>query len=242
MHIMLDSVKGKYFRSKIIKRLIAVYRQLGGLREQHKYILIAVMAECKKAIMEEADILVQQGILRESKDVYFLTLDELVNLLQHNFAGNVDELIAKRMEEHGRYQNLKPPRVMTSEGEIVIVPLNKENVSAGMIIGSPVSAGVAEGIARVILRPESAILREGEILVAPHTDPGWTPLFQSAVAVITEVGGLMTHGAVVAREYGIPAVVGVDDATTLIKDGEKIRVNGDLGYIEILSPKLEERE
>ena len=235
IHTLLDSVKGKYLRTRIIKRLIAVYRQLGGLREQHKYILIAVMAECKKAIMEEADILVQQGILRESKDVYFLTLDELVNLLQHNFAGNVDELIAKRKEEHGRYQNLKPPRVMTSEGEIIIVPLNKENVSAGMIIGSPVSAGVAEGIARVILKPESAVLREGEILVAPHTDPGWTPLFQSAVAVVTEVGGLMTHGAVVAREYGIPAVVGVDDATTLIKDGEKIRVNGDLGYIEILS-------
>lgn len=231
---ILETVEGNYFKTKIMKRLIAVYRHLGGLREQHKYILITAMGECKRAILEEADTLVQKGLLSEANDVYFLELNELVKVLQDTFEGNVSELIAKRKEEYERYQSLKPPRVMTSEGEVVVVPPNKENIPEGTIIGSPVSSGIAEGIARVILRPEAAILKEGEILVAPHTDPGWTPLFASAVAVITEVGGLMTHGAVVAREYGIPAVVGVDDATTLIKDGERIRVNGDLGYIEIL--------
>lgn len=231
---ILEAVEGNYFKTKIMKRLISVYRNLGGLREQHKYILITAMGECKKAIMEEADTLLEKGLLSEANDVYFLELNELVKVLQDTFEGNVSELIAKRKEEYERYQSLKPPRVMTSEGEIVVVPPNKENIPEGTIIGSPVSSGIAEGIARVILRPETAILKEGEILVAPHTDPGWTPLFASAVAVITEVGGLMTHGAVVAREYGIPAVVGVDDATTLIKDGERIRVNGDLGYIEIL--------
>ncbi|MGG1443398.1 phosphoenolpyruvate synthase [Brevibacillus laterosporus] len=234
-HTILDSVKGDYFKTKFIKRLISVYRHLGGLREQHKYLLITVMGECKKAIMEEADTLVQKGLLSQPNDVYFLELSELVKVLQDSFEGNVSELIAKRKEEYERYQSLKPPRVMTSEGEIVVVPPKKENIPEGTIIGSPVSSGIVEGIARVILRPENAILKEGEILVAPHTDPGWTPLFQSAVAVITEVGGLMTHGAVVAREFGIPAVVGVDDATLLIKDGDRIRVNGDLGYIEILS-------
>jgi len=81
------------------------------------------------------------------------------------------------------------------------------------------------------------LLNEGEILVAPQTDPGWTPLFQSAKAIVTEVGGLMTHGAVVAREYGIPAVVGVDDATTLINDGDTIRVDGDQGFVVILHLK-----
>jgi len=232
---ILDRVEGKYFKTKILKRLIAVYRHLGGLREQPKYILITTIGECKKAIMEEAETLVQKSLLSEPHDVYFLELNELVMVLQDNFEGNVSELIAKRKEEYERYQSLKPPRVMTSEGEIVVVPPKRENIPAGTIIGSPVSSGIAEGIARVILRPENAILQEGEILVAPHTDPGWTPLFVTAVAVVTEVGGLMTHGAVVAREYGIPAVVGVDNATTLIKDGEKIRVNGDLGYIEILA-------
>ncbi|MFS8512374.1 MAG: phosphoenolpyruvate synthase, partial [Planifilum fulgidum] len=88
--------------------------------------------------------------------------------------------------------------------------------------------------ARVILSPERASLSEGEILVAPHTDPGWTPLFQSARALVTEVGGLMTHGSVVAREYGIPAVVGVDDATRKIRDGQRIRVDGNRGYVEIV--------
>lgn len=233
-HIILKTVERNYFKTKIMKRLIAVYRYLGGLREQHKYILICAMGECKKAIMEEADTLIQKGVLSHANDVYFLKLNELVKVLQGSFEGNVSSLIVKRKEEYDRYQGLKPPRVMTSEGEIVIVPSNKENIPEGTIIGSPVSAGIAEGIARVILKPENAILKEGEILVAPHTDPGWTPLFASAVAVVTEVGGLMTHGAVVAREYGIPAVVGVDDATTLIKDGERIKVNGDLGYIEIL--------
>ena len=231
---ILDTVEGNYFKTKILKRLIAVYRHLGGLREQHKYILITEMWECKKAIMEEAEILVQKGLLSEPKDVYFLELNELVKVLQDSFEGNVSELIAKRKEEYERNQSLKLPRVMTSEGEIVVVPPKRENIPEGTIIGSPVSSGIVEGIARVILRPENAILKKGEILVAPHTDPGWTPLFISAVAVITEVGGLMTHGSVVAREYGIPAVVGVDDATTLIKDGDRIRVNGDLGYIEIL--------
>jgi len=237
-HTILDTVEGSYFKTKIIKRLIAVYRHLGGLREQHKYILITEMWECKKVIMEEAETLVQKGLISEPNDIYFLELNELLAVLQDNFKGNVSELIAKRKEAYERYQSLKPPRVMTSEGEIVVVPPKRENIPVGTIIGSPVSSGIAEGIARIILRPENAILKKGEILIAPHTDPGWTPLFASAVAVITEVGGLMTHGAVVAREYGIPAVVGVDDATTLIKDGELIRVNGDLGYIEILDKQL----
>jgi len=103
--------------------------------------------------------------------------------------------------------------------------------------GSPVSAGVVEGMARVVLDPRHAILTNGEILVAPGTDPGWTPLFLSAAGLVMEVGGLMTHGSVVAREYGIPAVVGVPDATKTIRTGQRIRVNGDLGYVELLSPQ-----
>lgn len=235
---ILNAVSGNYFKTKLITRLIAVFRNMGGLREQHKYLLIIVMGECKKAIMAEAAGLVQKGVLAQAEDVYFLNLEELSQLVEGDLRENVSELIASRKKQYQWHQSLKPPRVVTSEGEIVAVPARKGPMPEGTLIGSPVSAGVAEGIARVIIRPENAVLNKGEILVAPHTDPGWTPLFQSAIAIITEVGGLMTHGAVVAREYGIPAVVGVDDATTLIKDGQKIRVDGVQGLVEILKPNL----
>ncbi len=98
----------------------------------------------------------------------------------------------------------------------------------------PVSAGVAEGRARVVLKLEEAQIDKGDILIAPYTDPAWTPLFSLAAGLVTEVGGLMTHGAVVAREYGIPAVVGVEQATRRIRDGQQIRVDGSQGFIEIL--------
>ncbi|SDF26165.1 hypothetical protein SPACI_035570 [Sporomusa acidovorans DSM 3132] len=231
---IMDVAEGTYFPKKILTRLITVFRNMGGLREHHKYLLISVMGECKKAILAEATGLVQKGVLMQAEDVYFLSLEELIQVLEGNLTVNASELIAKRKEQYQWHQSLKSPRVMTSEGEIVVVPARRGPIAEGTLIGSPVSAGVAEGIARVIFRPENAVLREGEILVAPHTDPGWTPLFQSAIAIITEVGGLMTHGAVVAREYGIPAVVGVDDATTLIKDGQKIRVDGTQGYVMII--------
>ena len=99
---------------------------------------------------------------------------------------------------------------------------------------SAASAGVVEGIARVVTDPDRDVVRAGEILVAPFTDPGWTPLFVHAAGVVTEVGGLMTHGAVVAREYGIPAVVSVPSAVTRIRSGQRIRVDGTRGFVEIL--------
>lgn len=231
---ILQAGEGRYFKSKLVSRLIEVYRNLGGLREHHKFLLIRVMGECKQAILEEAREMVKTGILEQAEDSYYLTLDELYQLLQGSLAKPVHELIAQRKGQYQWHQSLKPPRVMTSEGEIVAVPPRRDHIPEGTLLGSPVSAGIAEGVARVILRPEEAVLHAGEILVAPHTDPGWTPLFQSAIAIVTEVGGLMTHGAVVAREYGIPAVVGVDEATTLIKDGERIRVDGTQGLIEFL--------
>jgi phosphoenolpyruvate synthase/pyruvate phosphate dikinase len=231
---ILNHVKENHFKLKLITRLIAVFRYMGGLREHHKYLMSMILDECKKAIMAEANELVNMGRLAQDQDAYFLSLEELIQIRQGDFRGNAAELVAKRKEQYQWHQNLKPPRIMTSEGEIITVPPDRKKVPEGVLIGSPVSSGTVEGIARVIIRPENAVLHEGEILVAPQTDPGWTPLFQSAKAIVTEVGGLMTHGAVVAREYGIPAVVGVDDATILIKDGQRIRVDGDQGFVEIL--------
>ena len=99
---------------------------------------------------------------------------------------------------------------------------------------APFRGGVVEGIARVVADPYTETVAPGEILVAPFTDPGWTPLFINSAGLVMEVGGLMTHGSVVAREYGIPAVVSVQNATQKIISGQRIRVQGDLGYVEIL--------
>lgn len=123
---------------------------------------------------------------------------------------------------------------MTSEGELLNGVYRREDLPAGAIAGAAVSSGVVEGRARVILDLEKADLEEGDILVTTFTDPSWTPVFVSIKGLVTEVGGLMTHGAVIAREYGLPAVVGVDNATKLIEDGQRIRVNGTDGYIESL--------
>ena len=123
---------------------------------------------------------------------------------------------------------------MTSDGEIITGKLKNSKAPEGALNGTAASAGIVEGIAKVVLKVSEADLKHGEILVAPFTDPAWTPLFNSAKALVTEVGGMMTHGSVIAREYGIPAVVGVNDAVKIIKTGDRIRVNGTEGYVEIL--------
>jgi pyruvate,water dikinase len=125
--------------------------------------------------------------------------------------------------------------VLTSDGEVVAGAYRRDNLPTGALVGLPVSAGTIEGRARVILDMADAEVVAGDIVVTAYTDPSWTPLFVAISGLVTEVGGLMTHGAVIAREYGLPAVVGVEHATRLIQDGQRIRVNGTDGYIEILS-------
>ena len=124
--------------------------------------------------------------------------------------------------------------MITSDGEIIAGAYKRENLPAGALVGLAVSAGVIEGRARVVLNLEDADLEAGDILVTTFTDPSWTPVFVAIKGLVTEVGGLMTHGAVIAREYGVPAVVGVENATQRIKDGQRIRVHGTDGYVEIL--------
>jgi pyruvate,water dikinase len=124
--------------------------------------------------------------------------------------------------------------VFTSDGEVVTGTYKRDDLPPGALAGLAVSAGTVEGRARVIVDMAKADLEPGDILVTSYTDPSWTPLFVAATGLVTEVGGLMTHGAVIAREYGLPAIVGVDNATGLIRDGQRIRVHGTAGYVEIL--------
>lgn len=217
-----------------ISRLIKVYRNLLGMREHHKFAVVKHLDIYRRAILEEAHGLVQKGILSREDDVFWLSLDELIALEENRFSGSVEDHIAGLKKQYERYEKLTPPRVMTSEGEIISGKLTDREVPEGALVGLPVSAGIAEGVARVVVKLEEAKLNPGEILVAPYTDPGWTPLFTSAIGLVTEVGGMMTHGSVVAREYGIPAVVGIDKATEIIKDGARIRIDGTEGYVQIL--------
>ncbi|MGH0545861.1 phosphoenolpyruvate synthase [Bacillus cereus] len=214
------------------KRMIRNIRNFIGYREYPKYGMINRYFIYKQALLKEGEQLVKNKVVNEIEDIYYLTFEELHEVVRTNKLNY--ELIHKQKNDYKLYEKLTPPRVMTSDGEIITGKYKREHLPADAIVGLPVSSGVIEGRARVILNMEDANLEEGDILVTAFTDPGWTPLFVSIKGLVTEVGGLMTHGAVIAREYGLPAVVGVENATKLIKDGQRIRVHGTEGYIEVL--------
>ena len=219
-------------KAKETRRMIGLVRNLSGYREYPKYAIVSRYFVYKQALMKEAGRLMQAGVMREKEDIYYLTFEEFREAVRTN---KLDyQSISERKEEYKLFEKLSPPRVITSDGEVITGRYHHEDLPAGAIAGLAVSSGVIEGRARVILNMEDADLENGDILVTKFTDPSWTPLFVSIKGLVTEVGGLMTHGAVIAREYGLPAVVGVEHATTLIKDGQRIRVNGTDGYLEIL--------
>jgi pyruvate,water dikinase len=215
------------------KRMIDRARTFIGYREHPKYAIVSRYFVYKQALLEEAERLVRNAVLREKEDIFYLTVPELRDVVRTNQVD--DHLIRQRKDAFASYQALTPPRVLTSEGEAITGAYRRDDVPSGALIGLPVSAGTIEGRARVILDMAHADLEPGDILVTAYTDPSWTPLFVAIAGLVTEVGGLMTHGAVIAREYGLPAVVGVVDATRLIPDGQRIRVHGTDGYVEILA-------
>ncbi|WP_431961295.1 rifamycin-inactivating phosphotransferase [Actinacidiphila sp. bgisy160] len=215
------------------KRMIDRVRAFIGYREYPKYGIVSRYFVYKQALLEEAGRLVQAGVLPDKEDIFYLTFRELHDVVRsHRVDGR---LIQERKDAFRTYHALTPPRVLTSDGEALTGAYRRDGVLAGALIGVPVSAGTVEGRARVVLDMAEADLEAGDILVTPFTDPSWSPLFVGIAGLVTEVGGLMTHGAVIAREYGLPAVVGVERATGLIRDGQRIRVHGTDGYVEILS-------
>ena len=215
------------------KHMIDWVRTFIGYREYPKYGMVSRYFVYKRALLDEAERLVQASILDEAEDAFFLTLPEIEDVVRTQVVDS--ELIRERKDAFASYQALMPPRVLTSEGEAVAGSYRRTDVPAGALVGLPVSAGTVEGRARVIVDIEQANLKAGDILVTAFTDPSWSPLFVTIEALVTEVGGRMTHGAVIAREYGLPAVVGVEHATQLIPDGQMIRVHGTEGYVELLS-------
>ena len=189
------------------KRKIDRVRTFIGYREYPKYGMVSRYFVYKQALLEEAARLVQADVLREQEDIFYLTFQELHDVVRTNEVD--EELIDRRKDAFKSYEALTPPRVLTSEGEGISGSYRRDDVPAGALVGLPVSAGTVEGRARVILDlAEAPTSKPGDILVTAYTDPSWTPLFVAVKGLVTEVGGLMTHGAVIAREYGLPAVVG----------------------------------
>jgi pyruvate,water dikinase len=217
------------------KRMIDRVRTFIGYREYPKYGIVSRYFVYKQALLKEAERLVQARVLREKEDIFDLTFQELHDVVRTKQTSPVDDgLLRQRKDAFRSYQALTPPRVLTSDGEAVAGAYRRGDLPAGALVGLAVSAGTIEGRARVILDMAEADLEAGDILVTAYTDPSWTPLFVTIKGLVTEVGGLMTHGAVIAREYGLPAVVGVENATRRIRDGQRIRVHGTDGYVELL--------
>jgi pyruvate,water dikinase len=218
------------------KRMIDRVRTFIGYREYPKYGIVSRTFVYKQALLEEIERLVEAEVLREKEDAFYLTFQELHDVVSTNHVDN--QLIRQRKDTFRSHQALTPPRVLTSDGEVISGAYRRDGLPAGALVGLAVSAGTIEGRARVILDLAQADLEPGDVLVTAYTDPSWAPLFVAIKGLVTEVGGLMTHGAVIAREYGLPAVVGVERATQLIRDGQRIRVHGTEGYVEILPSPL----
>jgi rifampicin phosphotransferase len=220
-------------RAEATQRMIDRVRSFIGYREYPKYGMVSRYFVYKRALLAEAGRLVAAHVLREPEDIFFLTFDELGDVVRTHRAD--ERLIDRRREEFASYRTLTPPRVMTSDGEVITGTYRRDGVPPGALVGLPVSTGIAEGRARVVADLAGADLETGDILVTAYTDPSWTPAFVALAGLVTEVGGQMTHGAVIAREYGLPAVVGVQGAMGLVRDGQRIRIDGTLGTVELLS-------
>jgi len=219
-------------KAREAKRRIDLVRTFMGYREYPKYGMVSRYFIYKQALLREAERLVGAGVLRDREEIFYLTFEELHEVARTN---QVDHrLIREREQAFRSYAALTPPRVLTSEGECLMGSHRRDDLPADALVGLPASVGTVEGRARVVLDLADADLEAGDILVTAYTDPSWTPAFVTASGLVTEVGGLMTHGSVIAREYGLPAIVGVDNATRRIRDGQRIRLHATEGYIEIV--------
>jgi phosphohistidine swiveling domain-containing protein len=206
-------------------------RALIGWREKPKFYLILVLARARKLLWTVGEALAQAGRIEVSEDIFFLTPQEARSALA---GADMHEVIRERRtsyQHEGKRRHI--PRVLLSDGTEPVVENHSVETTSASLRGTPASPGRVTARARVILDPTGAHLEPGEILVAPSTDPGWTPLFLTASGLVMEMGGAISHGAVVAREYGIPAVVGVPGATEQIATGQRILLDGSQGMVTL---------
>jgi len=222
---------GGCLKARLVRAAARRVRTFAGLRESPKFYIVRMMGLIRQELLKSGQALVREGLLSRQDDVFFLSLEELEALAAgepRDWAGLV---AAHRTSFEREMLRRQIPRLLLSDGRAFYEGITSLEDQESELRGSPVSPGLVEGLVRVVLDPHNANLTPGEILVCPGTDPAWTPLFLAAGGLVMEVGGMMTHGAIVAREYGIPAVVGVDRATTRLRTGQRVRVDGTSGQI-----------
>lgn len=225
---------GGHIKARIIGGLAHRLRSFAGLRELPKFIIIQAFGIIRTEIQAYGKKLAERGVLAHPDDIFFLALAELESI-SDTTEDSLQPVIAERKENQNREKLRRQlPRLLFSDGRAFYEGLGGSVDADTALVGAPVSPGVVEGRVRVVVDPHNANLQPGEILVCAGTDPAWTPLFLAAGGLVMEVGGMMTHGAIVAREYGIPAVVGVTQAPTRFTTGQRIRVDGSSGIIEVL--------
>ena len=227
--------KGSPVKAALIGFLAGRAFELAGLRETPKFAIVNFLAELRKGVLRLGEEMVARGELEQRDDLFFLHLWEL-DQLADGALPNAKQLIRERRQTYAQEKTRKHiPRVLLSDGTAYFDGAGSTDAAGeNTLKGAPVSPGTVEGVVHVILDPHQDHLAHGEILVCPATDPAWTPLFLSAGGLVMEVGGMMTHGSVVAREYGIPAVVGVVGCTARLKNGQRVRVDGSSGVVTVL--------
>lgn len=218
-------------RARVVRFLLRRSRTLAGLRELPKFAWLYAFGEMRAQLLAAGAELHSRGLLEQADDIMFLNLREALAAAGGN---DLRELVAARRAEYGREMGRRSvPGLMLSDGTVPEALSPRTPAPDGALAGMAAAPGRATGRARVILDPAGAHMEPGEILVASTTDPGWTPLFLTAAGLVTETGAPMAHGPTVAREYGIPAVICVRDATQLIRTGQLITVDGAAGTVVI---------
>jgi rifampicin phosphotransferase len=232
-HAVRQTRRG-WLKARLVRFFAARARLLMGLREYPKFFAVRMMWIIHRELLKSGDEFVQAGELDRPDDLFYLSLPEINALAFHQEHDWRVLIAARRQAYQSEQQRRQIPRLLLSDGRAFYEGLAAQNQAADTITGSPVSPGSVQGKVRVVLDPRQAHLQPGEIMVCRGTDPSWTPLFLTAGGLVLETGGMMTHGAVVAREYGIPAIVGVDQATTRLHTGQSIQIDGSTGLIRIL--------
>jgi pyruvate,water dikinase len=239
MEARIEKTRGGWLKKRMYRFATSRVRGLIGLRESPKFFIIRIMGIMRKAFQESGIELAEAGILDDPEDIFFLNVEELEALSRQENLDWKAHVVQHRRNNEREKMRKQIPSILMSDGRAFYgAPGTVATGGEGILSGNGVSAGIVEGKVRVVFSPHDTALQPGEILVCPGTDPAWTPLFLAAGGLVMEVGGMMTHGAVVAREYGIPAVVGLAQATSLLKTGQRVRVDGSSGVVEILEEEV----
>ncbi len=223
-------------KARLVRFAVRRYRAVGGMREAPKFFAIRMMSIIRQGLLASGQSFEKAGLLKQEDDLFFLRIRELGEIAEKQAISSEihDRIVERRALRQREMLRKQIPRVLLSDGTAYYEGVAAPEGDSSAIVGDPVSPGVVEGLVKVVHNPHETQLEPGEILVCPGTDPSWTPLFLAAGGLVMEVGGMMTHGSVVAREYGIPAVVGVHQATERLETGQRIKVNGSTGEIIVI--------